>query len=105
MALDSAWRRIEFNGALCGPREFNRRLRACRLSHSPRAYARYTAAGMAAALVCGCAVGPDFAPPAPPDVAGYTAGRAPARTVASDVSGGAAQHFATGRDIPGDWWR
>jgi NodT family efflux transporter outer membrane factor (OMF) lipoprotein len=58
-----------------------------------------------AALVCGCAVGPDFAPPSPPDVAGYTPGRALARTAAADVSGGEAQRFAKGRDIPGDWWR
>ena len=50
-------------------------------------------------------MGPDFGPPAPPDVSGYTPGPAPARTVASDVSGGAAQRFAKGRDIPGDWWR
>ena len=60
---------------------------------------------MMAALVCGCAVGPDFAPPVPPDVSGYTPGRALARTVAADVSGGQAQRFAKGRDIPGDWWR
>jgi NodT family efflux transporter outer membrane factor (OMF) lipoprotein len=61
---------------------------------------------MMAALVCGCAVGPDFAPPSPPDVAGYTPGRAPTRTVAADdVSGGVAQRFVKDRDIPGDWWR
>jgi NodT family efflux transporter outer membrane factor (OMF) lipoprotein len=74
------------------------------------AFARYATAGVITAgvitaLLGGCAVGPDFAPPAPPDVAGYTPGKGPARTAASDVSGGAAQRFAMGRDIPGDWWR
>ena len=69
------------------------------------AFARYATAGMITALLCGCAVGPEFAPPAPPDVTGYTPGKGPARTAASDVSGGAAQRFAKGRDIPGDWWR
>jgi NodT family efflux transporter outer membrane factor (OMF) lipoprotein len=58
-----------------------------------------------AALVCGCAVGPDFMAPPPPDAAGYTAGRAPGSTVGSDVHGGEAQRFFNGRDIPGDWWR
>ncbi|HKD27013.1 MAG TPA: efflux transporter outer membrane subunit [Xanthobacteraceae bacterium] len=57
------------------------------------------------ALVCGCAVGPNFAPPGSPDGAGYTTGRAPARTVAANVPAGEAQRFLNGRDIPGDWWR
>jgi NodT family efflux transporter outer membrane factor (OMF) lipoprotein len=105
MALGSTWRDAVFNGAFRMPREFDRRRRTCRLDHSPHALARYAVAGIVAALVCGCAVGPDFAPPSPPDVAGYTPGRAPGRTVAADVAGGVAQRFAKGRDIPGDWWR
>ena len=58
----------------------------------------------AVALVSGCAVGPDFPPPAP-DVSGYTPKPLPAQTVAADDAAGAAQRFAIGRDIPGDWWR
>ena len=58
-----------------------------------------------AAIVGGCAVGPEFAPPAPPDVSGYTQQPLPARTASAAVAGGAAQQFVKGRDIPGDWWR
>jgi NodT family efflux transporter outer membrane factor (OMF) lipoprotein len=52
-----------------------------------------------------CAVGPDFAPPPAPPVAGYTSDTPPAPTVTADVRGGAAQTFVVGRDIPGDWWK
>ena len=89
MGLDSAWRDTGFDEAL----------------QSPRAFARYAVAAMMAALVCGCAVGPDFAPPPPPNAAGYSAAPAPARTVVANVAGGESQRFLKGRDIPGDWWR
>src|SRR5215475_10955368 len=105
MALGSAWRGAVFNGAFHVPRKFDQHLRKRGLAPIARAHARYVIVGIMAALVCGCAVGPDFAPPAPPDVAGYTAGRPPTRTVASDVAGGASQRLVKGRDIPGDWWR
>jgi NodT family efflux transporter outer membrane factor (OMF) lipoprotein len=98
MVLSSTWRDAGCDDAPQLQREFDRRRRS-------GAVARYAVSGMAAALVCGCALGPDFAPPAPPDVAGYTAGRAPLRTVGSDVPGGEAQRLLKGRDIPGDWWR
>jgi NodT family efflux transporter outer membrane factor (OMF) lipoprotein len=97
MELGSALRNAGFGGGFQLRREFDYRRRG--------APARYAVAGILAALVCGCAVGPDFAPPAPPDVAGYTAGRTPARTVGADVPGGESQRFLKGRDIPGDWWR
>jgi NodT family efflux transporter outer membrane factor (OMF) lipoprotein len=58
-----------------------------------------------AAIACGCAVGPDFAHPGPPDASRYVAGGLPARTAATDIAGGEAQRFRRGRDIPGDWWR
>jgi NodT family efflux transporter outer membrane factor (OMF) lipoprotein len=54
-------------------------------------------------LLASCAVGPDFLKPRGPDVAGYTPEPLPA-TASSDVVGGAAQHFLSGRDIPGEWW-
>jgi NodT family efflux transporter outer membrane factor (OMF) lipoprotein len=55
--------------------------------------------------LAGCAAGPDFKPPAAPDVSGYVA-HAPAGTVAtSGVAGGSAQSFDNGADIPGDWWK
>ncbi len=56
-------------------------------------------------LVLGaCAVGPDFAPPPAPPVSGYTPDT-PTTTVSAEVAGGAAQHFAIGRDIPAEWWK
>ncbi len=58
---------------------------------------------LAAALLCGC-VGPDFQPPAPPAVTGYTPAPLPAKTAAADVAAGAAQHFEVGRDLPAEWW-
>jgi NodT family efflux transporter outer membrane factor (OMF) lipoprotein len=62
--------------------------------------------GAATALifVAGCAVGPDFNPPAAPNVTGYTAQPLPERTAAADVKGGEAQRFVQGLDIPGQWW-
>jgi NodT family efflux transporter outer membrane factor (OMF) lipoprotein len=62
------------------------------------------AALSAAALLAGCEVGPDFAPPKPPQVSGYTREPLPAQTVASDVHGGEAQRFVQSLDIPGQWW-
>jgi NodT family efflux transporter outer membrane factor (OMF) lipoprotein len=105
MGLDSAWRDSGFDEALQSLREFRRCQRCRHLGAPARAFARYAVAAMMAALVCGCAVGPDFAPPPPPDAAGYTAAPAPARTAAANVPGGQPQHFLKGRDIPGDWWR
>ncbi|HWK45956.1 MAG TPA: efflux transporter outer membrane subunit [Stellaceae bacterium] len=55
-------------------------------------------------LLGGCTVGPDFAKPASPPVDRVTAGPTPAVTVASETTGGTAQHLGVGRDIPGDWW-
>jgi NodT family efflux transporter outer membrane factor (OMF) lipoprotein len=54
----------------------------------------------------GCAaVGPDFVSPAAPGVAGYTVERRPSGTTTAAVPGGGPQSFASGRDIPGEWWR
>jgi NodT family efflux transporter outer membrane factor (OMF) lipoprotein len=57
----------------------------------------------ATTLLAGC-VGPDFQPPAAPDVTGYTAAPLPAETTSADVPAGEKQRFETGRDIPGEWW-
>jgi NodT family efflux transporter outer membrane factor (OMF) lipoprotein len=64
-----------------------------------------TGAAWSLLLLGACAVGPDFAPPPAPPVAGYTSDTPPAPTAAADVRGGAAQKFVTGRDIPSDWWK
>jgi len=55
-------------------------------------------------LAAGCAVGPKYQRPAPPDVAGYTPVPISTTSNTANVAGGEAQHFVEGRDIPGDWW-
>ena len=53
----------------------------------------------------GCAVGPDFKKPAAPAVNSYTATPLPAQTSSTrGVTGGEAQRFVQGLDIPGQWW-
>jgi NodT family efflux transporter outer membrane factor (OMF) lipoprotein len=55
-------------------------------------------------LTSACVVGPNFEPPAPPNVSGYTA-KAPRTTEgAPGVPGGQPQHFDSSGDIPADWW-
>lgn len=63
-----------------------------------------SASALAAALLAGCAAGPDFKRPAAPDVHQYTSQALPESTVSTQVVGGVAQHFVAGRNIPGDWW-
>jgi outer membrane protein TolC len=68
--------------------------------HSSRA-----AVGIALALaLAGCAVGPDFVTPPPPDVTGYTPEPLGRVTAAANTRSGAAQRFEPARDLPGQWW-
>jgi NodT family efflux transporter outer membrane factor (OMF) lipoprotein len=74
-------------------------------------YQAFSAARRAALLssllafsVAGCAVGPDFKPPAPPAADAYVAGELPPRTASTPVTGGEAQEFQPGADLPGQWW-
>ena len=62
-------------------------------------------AAIVAAMLGGCAVGPDFHKPAPPDASGYTTQALPATTASAKAAGGDAQHFVAGSDISGDWWK
>jgi NodT family efflux transporter outer membrane factor (OMF) lipoprotein len=55
-------------------------------------------------VLSGCAVGPNFHPPAAPKDAGYTSGQLPAQTASSPVLGGHAQFFQPGADLTGEWW-
>lgn len=61
-------------------------------------------AALAAVLIGGCAVGPDFKRPAAPRVSGYTASPLSATVATTNVAGGVAQRFANGVNIPEDWW-
>ena len=58
---------------------------------------------VAALILAGCAVGPDFRKPAPPGASGYTA-QPLTRTESTNVPGGAAQSFIEGGDLVADWW-
>ncbi len=74
---------------------------------NPGAVRRHFAAAsapLAAALLAGCAVGPDFQKPAAPPVSNYTRAEPSTTAATPGVAGGDAQHFASGRDIPGEWW-
>jgi len=61
---------------------------------------RWLAAAPLVAAV-GCAVGPDFEPPAAPAAATYTPEPQPTETA---VAGGRAQRFAAGNALPVKWW-
>ncbi len=55
-------------------------------------------------LLAGCAIGPDFKSPAPPDVAAYTATPLPAQTVSAPTPLGESQRFIEGGLINSQWW-
>jgi NodT family efflux transporter outer membrane factor (OMF) lipoprotein len=61
--------------------------------------------GLAILALTGCTVGPDFHPPATPNVGAYTASALPGKTVHAPVPGGDSQTFAFGRDISAEWWQ
>ncbi len=52
----------------------------------------------------GCAVGPDFTPPAAPDADRYTHETLAAETIATPVRNGDAQHLDWGEDLGAQWW-
>ena len=53
---------------------------------------------VAALILAGCTVGPDFKKPAPPEVSGYSA-EPLTKTESTDVPGGEAQTFTQGGEI------
>ncbi|MBV8495609.1 MAG: efflux transporter outer membrane subunit [Gammaproteobacteria bacterium] len=59
---------------------------------------------VAASMLAGCAVGPNFHEPAAPATAHYTRAPEPAGTVAAPGAAGVAQRLDAGRDVPADWW-
>jgi NodT family efflux transporter outer membrane factor (OMF) lipoprotein len=71
---------------------------------SPRRLARGAVSLAAAVMVSGCAVGPNFRPPAAPAIDRYTRPSLPATTASVDIAGGEAQRLVHGQDIPYDWW-
>src|ERR1700724_628257 len=63
------------------------------------------AAAFVATIVSSCAVGPDFAPPAAPDVSRYTKEPLANHTASTDAPKGASQRFVQGREISAEWWK
>ncbi len=59
---------------------------------------------LAAALVCACAVGPDFKRPAAPQAERYTADPLPEKTATAEGAAGAPQTFVNGAELPAQWW-
>jgi NodT family efflux transporter outer membrane factor (OMF) lipoprotein len=55
-------------------------------------------------FISGCAVGPNFKRPTPPDVPGYTPTPISTTSSTPDAAGGEAQRLLKGSDIPGEWW-
>jgi NodT family efflux transporter outer membrane factor (OMF) lipoprotein len=60
--------------------------------------------GLAWLVLAGCEMGPDFKRPAAPVGGGYTAQPLSMTVSSTNVAGGTAQRFASGKDIAGDWW-
>ncbi len=58
----------------------------------------------AAALLAGCAVGPDFERPASPAVDAYTREPLAEKTASAGIAGGEEQRFVRDLDIAAQWW-
>lgn len=56
-------------------------------------------------ILAGCAAGPDFKPPAAPDVTNYTATPLPTQTISSTGTFGETQHFIQNTATPRTWWQ
>jgi len=56
------------------------------------------------ASLSACAVGPTFKRPAAPTATGYGSAPLQGQTTTAEGTGGNAQHFVVGTDIPGQWW-
>lgn len=85
-----------------------RRSHAVFATHARSAFrprVRPISSALALALsLAGCAAGPNFRSPAPPDVPAYTADKLPEATLSTDAPTGDAQHFLEGADVPDHWW-
>ncbi|HRP96486.1 MAG TPA: efflux transporter outer membrane subunit [Rhodocyclaceae bacterium] len=58
-----------------------------------------------AALLAGCAAGPDFKRPSAPDVPNYTASPVPDQTASAPTMLGETQSLVTGMPLDAQWWR
>ena len=60
--------------------------------------------GAMALSISGCAVGPNFTPPAAPDLTGYLPGKLSSPNPGPGAPKVAGQHFVTGADVSARWW-
>jgi NodT family efflux transporter outer membrane factor (OMF) lipoprotein len=74
------------------------------MSSIRKACAACLAAALTAALFAGCAVGPNFKPPAAPAVSDYTTPSLSETAATPHRPAGEAQRFLRGNDVSGDWW-
>ena len=74
-----------------------------RSAHGQTRVKPLVAAGIAA-LLAGCAVGPNFKRPAAPEVSDYIPTPLAATTSTANTVAGETQRFASGSDIAADWW-
>lgn len=66
---------------------------------------RFFSSLMLTGLIAGCAVGPDFTRPEPPEVSRYTIVPLPAQTVSAKTPLGEAQQFRLGEGVNAHWWK
>lgn len=59
---------------------------------------------LSAALLAGCAAGPDYVRPDAPAAVRYTAEPLAVETASAPVGGGAVQRFVEGQEVPARWW-
>jgi NodT family efflux transporter outer membrane factor (OMF) lipoprotein len=59
---------------------------------------------VASLLTAACVVGPNFRPPAPPAVSGYSLQPPRATAATPGIPGGQEQRFISGAQIPAEWW-
>jgi len=60
---------------------------------------------LAAMLLAGCKVGPNFKRPAAPEVSGYTAAPVSTMEGLTNLLGGEPQRFLSGTNLPAEWWQ
>src|SRR5229473_6260091 len=75
-----------------------------RIRRDGRLLIRTAFLGLFAGSISGCAVGPNFAPPAAPDVEGYIPGKLVSPNPGSAAPRIAGQHFVTGAHVSARWW-
>lgn len=75
------------------------------MMHRSQGLRTHMLSAVMAAALAGCAVGPDFRPPEPPDVTQYTPGKPLAKTVTAVTEFGNQQRLVEGLPVESQWWR